>query len=84
VFAPCGAHAGRDACAPDVRNYLYEYDEWDNLVKAEEYRDDSLEAEENHTYEYDSQMNWTKHTEIKSDRTGLLSTTVFERTISYF
>jgi hypothetical protein len=67
-----------------VKNYVYEYDEWNNLIKSTEYRDNVLESEENHTYEYDSEKNWTKHIEIKSGKEGVQSTTEFERTISYF
>ena len=68
----------------EVKNYLYEYDEWNNLIKSTEYRNDLLESEENHTYEYDSQKNWMKHIEIKSGKEGVQSTTEFERTITYF
>lgn len=68
----------------EVKNYLYEYDEWNNLIKCTEHRDDLLESEENHIYKYNSQRNWTKHVEIKSSKEGVQSTTEFERTISYF
>lgn len=68
----------------DVTNYLYEYDEWNNLIKYIEYKNDLPESEENHTYEYDSQKNWTKHIKIESNKKGFQSTTEFERTISYF
>ena len=68
----------------DVKNYVYEYDEWNNLIKSTEYGDNLLESEENHTYEYDSEKNWTKHIEIKSNKEGFQSTTEFERKINYF
>lgn len=68
----------------EIKNYFYEYDEWNNLIKSVEYKNDLPESEENITYEYDSQKNWTKRIEIKSNEQGFQSTTEFERTISYF